>query len=77
MASRAFNQPKNNTIKAPSNLEEWRHLMRQAIDRAEIQNDRRAAGLRKALADGNAEKHLRQLGIISPADILREFPNKD
>ncbi len=48
--------------------------MLKAIDQAERANDRRLPGLRKALADGKAEKHLRMLGIICEADLFREFP---
>lgn len=76
MATRIFNRIPP-TIKAPANLDEWHGLIRRTIDLAHSQGDRRAHGLRKALADGNAERHLRLLGIISEADLLREFPVKD
>jgi predicted phage gp36 major capsid-like protein len=75
MATRMFNQP-SPTIKTPQKLDEWRQMMRRTIEKAEKANDRRQHGLRKALADDNSEKHLRMLGIISEADILREFPEK-
>lgn len=78
MATRAFNQPPTTSpVKMPRNLEEWASLMRKAIERAETTEDRRIHGLRKALVDGNSERHLRLLGIISEACIHREFPEKD
>jgi hypothetical protein len=40
---------------------------------AESSKDRRLEGLRNALANNQAEKHLRKLGIIHEGDIKREF----
>lgn len=76
MATRVFTNKAPTAIQPPKTLNEWRLLMRQVIERAEIQGDRRVEGLRKAMADGNAERHLRMMGIIHPTDILREFPSK-
>lgn len=77
MATRAFNQPpQTSPVKMPRNLEEWATLMRKAIEHAEATGDRRIHGLRKALVDGNSERHLRTLGIISETCLHREFPLK-
>ncbi len=75
MASRLDNQSTPKTaIKTPQNHAEWHSFMLQVIERAARTEDRRLPGLRKALAEGKAEKHLRTLGIISTPDVLREFP---
>jgi len=77
MASRLYNQPAPKTsIKTPQNHSEWHSFMLQVIDRAARLEDRRLPGLRKAMAEGKVEKHLRMLGIISTADVLREFPER-
>lgn len=64
-------------VNPPKNSKDWKSLIEAAIRRAESTNDRRVAGLRRALVSGNIESHLRKLGIISPEDLSREFPNKD
>lgn len=74
MAERLFNPPPAKTVRIPKTHPEWVQLMRQAIEQAEASQHRALPGLRAALASGNAERHLRTLGIISPADIEREFP---
>lgn len=66
--------PSTETIRAPESIQEWNRLMMDVISRAESLEDRRLPGLRKALVDGKAETHLRKLGVISPADVEREFP---
>jgi hypothetical protein len=48
--------------------------MRQVIERAEALQHRHLPGLRASLVQGAAERHLRTLGIISQADLDREFP---
>jgi len=78
MASRAYNQtPPKTAIKTPQNYSEWHSFLVKVIERAARQEDRRLPGLRKALVEGNAEKYLRMMGIISTTDVLREFPEKD
>lgn len=74
-APRRFNQKKS-PIQPPTTIDQWHALMRQAIERAEMTGDRRIHGLRKALVDNKVERALRQMGIIHPVDILREFPTK-
>ena len=60
--------------KSPTDLYGWTRLAQMAIERAVKKKDRRLEGLRAALTNGKAEKTLRQMGIISEADVLREFP---
>jgi hypothetical protein len=60
--------------KTPTDLYGWTRLAQMAIARAEKKKDRRLEGLRAALTNGKIEKILRQMGIISEADVLREFP---
>jgi hypothetical protein len=64
------------SIQAPERREDWNQLLRKAIQRADRAGDRRVEGLRQALIDGKAEKHLRLLGIIHDVDLTREFPIK-
>ena len=72
MATRVFNLvPSKSPIQMPTN---WHTFMLKVIDKAERTTDRRLPGLRKALVEGQAEKHLRLMGIICEADISREFP---
>lgn len=68
-------RPKTN-VRIAASHEDWKTLLQQAIERAERSNDRRVAGLKQALVSGNIEMHLRKLGIVSPEDINREFPDK-
>lgn len=60
--------------KTPTDLYGWTRLAQIAIARAEKSKDRRLEGLRAALTSGKVERVLRQMGIISEADVLREFP---
>ena len=73
--ARMFRQPPVSKIPIPKNPAEWNRLMMQDIERAEQIKSRHLPGLRAALASGNVEKHLRTLGIVSPACIDREFPS--
>jgi hypothetical protein len=75
MPTRILNQqPKSQrSIKAPTRQEDWKQLLRKAIIEAEASTDRRLNGLCHALANNQAEKHLRKLGIIHEGDIKREF----
>jgi hypothetical protein len=75
MPTRILNQqPKSQrSIKAPTRQEDWKQLLRKAIQQAENSKDRRLEGLRNALANNQAEKHLKKLGIIHEGDIKREF----
>ena len=75
MVTRSYNQAKT-TKKMPTKPLEWTRLMQTVIKRADTVKDRRAGGLRKALATGKAEALLRRMGIISEIDLLREFPEK-
>jgi hypothetical protein len=77
MRTRLLNQSNQPTVKrrqAPERLEDWKQLLRKAIQRAETSGDRRLEGLKRALVDGQAESHLRRLGIIHDVDLSREFP---
>lgn len=77
MPIRSYNQAKSNkNSKAPTRALEWKRLMEKTLARADKLKDRRAAGLRQAVVDGRAEPLLRRMGIISEADLLREFPEK-
>lgn len=67
-------RPSKLTIKAPGSVAEWDRLMQLVIERADQCKDRRLSGLRKALVDGQSERFLRSLGIISTVDLDREFP---
>lgn len=68
------NQPPAKRIQAPDRREDWKQLLVKAIQRAETSGDRRLEGLKRALVDGQAERHLRRLGIIHDVDLSREFP---
>lgn len=74
MTARMFKPPAAPAVQAPKSPEEWTRLMRQVIERAETLQHRHLPGLRASLVQGNAEKHLRLLGIISQADLDRQFP---
>jgi hypothetical protein len=74
MTARMFNAPPAPKVQAPKSHTEWTKLMRLVVERAEALQHRHLPGLRASLAKGNAEKHLRTLGIISQADLDREFP---
>lgn len=76
MPSRPLNtQTPRPRIQPPERRQEWQRLMQLVIHRAELLGDRRLSGLRRALADGEAELTLRRLGIIHQGDIQREFPD--
>lgn len=74
MKTRLLNPPPSSSL--PQNPIEWRKLMLNAIEQAEKTGSRHATGLRQALAAGQIEPTLRRMGIVSPADIAREFPEK-
>ena len=74
MTARMFNLSPPPKVVTPKSHDEWSRLMRQVIERAEQLQHRHLPGLRASLAGGNAEKHLRTLGIIHQGDIEREFP---
>ena len=74
MPPRMANPPSPPTVPVPKNPVEWNRLMQTVIARAEELGHRHLPGLRASMAKGEAEKHLRSLGIIHPADIDREFP---
>jgi hypothetical protein len=79
MPTRLLNQnaqPTKRAIQAPNRRDDWKQLLTKAIARAEASGDRRAIGLKQALINGEAERHLRRLGIIHEGDLLREFPVK-
>ena len=77
MPVRLFNQPPSKPTQAPTTHADWHSLMLKAIAKADLTGDRRAAGLRKALAEGRVERHLRLLSIIHEGDLPREFPSTD
>lgn len=77
MPARLFNQPPPKPTQAPTTHADWHSLMVKAIEKADRTGDRRAPGLRKALAEGKAERHLRMLSIIHEGDLHREFPELD
>lgn len=60
----------------PSTPGGWSLLLGHVIARATELSDRRLAGLLSAQSEGRSEKLLRSMGILSDADILREFPDK-
>ena len=76
MAAVRYNKAPKSNIKMPRTHDDWHALMLQALSRAAKMGDRRLSGMQAALASGQTEAHLRKLGIICPADILREFPEK-
>jgi len=67
---------KVSTLRSAQTHEEWSFLMQSAIDLADRNRDPRLAGLRAAQAEGRSEQFLRNLGIICPVDLGREFPPK-
>jgi hypothetical protein len=69
MASRTHNQTKQ-PVKGPL---AWDRLLSQAISLAEKKGDQRLEGLRSAIREGKSEQVLRKYGIISEADLTREF----
>jgi hypothetical protein len=73
--SRVFNTgPQAPRQRHPQTAGGWTALIDRAIERAVEKGDRRLTGLQKAKADGRSEAHLRAMGIICEADLLREFP---
>lgn len=72
MTTRTHTQQTKKPI--PASPQEWNRLLSQTIRRAEALQSPRLAGLRKAMLDGKAEKHLREMGILSEVDVDREFP---
>jgi len=70
MKTRAHEEVKQLT---PKGTLAWDRLMSQAIKRAEMTEDRRLAGLQKAIQEGKSEQILRSFGIVSEADLQREF----
>jgi hypothetical protein len=60
-------------VKATPN---WNSLMQQAIVRAKDTGDKRYQVFLDAYNKGVIQETLRRYGIISEADILREFPSK-
>lgn len=64
------------TSRLPKTPFEWDNLMRKVLARAKEQGDRRHQGLTGAIERGQSATVLRRMGIISEADILREFPGR-
>lgn len=73
MATRK-NVPDTKKPTAPTTASGWNTLLSQAIKRAEVRGDNRLAGLKRAMVEGQAEKTLRRLGILTETDLQREFP---
>jgi hypothetical protein len=74
VAVRMFRSQPVPKVQAPQTAQEWHRLMQQAIARAEMLKHRHLPGLQVSMAAGNAEQHLRSLGIISQTCIDRVFP---
>jgi len=76
MPTRLLNQanPTLKRIQAPDRKADWMQLLVKTIQRAEGSGDRRLEGLKRALVDSQAERHLRRLGVIHDVDLDREFP---
>jgi hypothetical protein len=51
----------------------WDKLLSQAIALAEKKGDPRLEDLRRSIREGKSEGTLRKYGIISEADLQREF----
>jgi len=62
--------------KHPTGPAAWNGLLKKVIRHVEVTDPTRAASLKTALTQGRAERALRQLGIISEKDIVREFPSR-
>jgi hypothetical protein len=60
--------------KLPKSQAEWDSLAVKAVKAAELFGDRRAYSIKKAIQEGRSEKILRSYGVISEADVTREFP---
>jgi len=75
MAGVRLNKPPKSSIKLPKTHDEWHSLMVKAMERASKTKDKRLNGMQAALTAGQTEAHLRKLGIICMADVLREFPD--
>lgn len=72
--TRLLNKPKEGPKRGVLSPTGWDGLILKAIRLAEIQEDRRLEGLRRASEEGRSELFLRKLGIICDADLAREFP---
>jgi hypothetical protein len=64
-------------VKLPRNPAEWDSLAAKAVRVAELSGDLRAYSIKKSIQEGSSEKILRSYGVISEADITREFPVPD
>lgn len=76
MRPRIKNPPPRSAVRVAQTETDWIKLMQAAIQMAEKSQDKRIHGLRAALAIGQSERHLRQMSIVCPADLAREFPVK-
>lgn len=52
---------------------QWEQLLKLACLRAETSRDPRALLLKMAIGTGQAERVLREMSVISEADLIREF----
>lgn len=64
------------TTLVPSAPHEWDNLLRRVMARASQTHDRRLQGMADVISRGQSQQYLRRLGIVTEADILREFPNR-
>jgi len=71
MKTRMMQQKPSKLPKSPA---EWDSLASKAVKAAELSVDRRAYSIKKAIQEGRSEKILRSYGVISEADVTREFP---
>ena len=60
---------------APTTSSGWNTLLSLEIRLADGKADPRLGGLKRAMVEGKAEQVLRMYGVISQADLLREFPD--
>ena len=76
MTTRNATPKKPPTIQSPRTPHEWKNLAALALEQARAAGDPRVGGLQRALETGQAEKHLRLMGIVCSTDINREFPTR-
>jgi hypothetical protein len=73
MALKILNRGKAPKKTSASTPQDWALLCQKALQRAKSLQDRRAAGLQKALESHTEMRVLKALNIICEADIEREF----
>lgn len=66
--------PLPSTKRGPSNPDEWHRLLQQVLERGHTVGANMTE-YKAVMTAAQAEKVLRRKGIITQADILREFPS--